>query len=114
MLNRLSYSATASHVSYWRCPSEERLIQGPVGEIAFVDLEADGIFALTLLLLLQQRDHHRAVLLRVERVRVAEVDEELRVRRERAWNGGTRLVEKSHVTSHRQSKLLFESSEKVD
>ena len=63
---------------------EELFIQRSCRQITFVDLESDGMFTLAFLLLLEQRDHDRAVFLLVERVGIAQVDEELRIHGERS------------------------------
>ena len=51
-------------------PLHVDLVDAPDAEVALVDLEADGVLALALLLPLHQRDYHRAARLVVVRVRI--------------------------------------------
>ena len=60
-------------------PLDEDFIEAPRGQVAFVDLEANGMLFLTLALSLRQRDDDGAVGFVVIAVRVAQRDEELRV-----------------------------------
>ena len=59
---------------------------------AGVDLEADVVEGFAVLLPLRQRDDHRAHVLAVERVRVVQVDEVLRVAGELFCEHNERLI----------------------
>ena len=56
------------HITCRVVPLHVHLVDVPDAEVALVDLEADGVLALALLLPLHQRDDHRAVRLVVVRV----------------------------------------------
>ena len=60
------------HTTYRVVPLHVDLVDAPDAEVALVDLEADGVLALALpvLLPLHQRDDHRAASLVVVRVRI--------------------------------------------
>ena len=56
--------------TYRVVPLHVDLVDVPDSEVALVDLEADGVLALALLLPLHQRDYHRAASLVVVGVRI--------------------------------------------
>ena len=60
--------APPGHITCRVVPLHVHLVDVPDAEVALVDLEADGVLALALLLPLHQRDDHRAVRLVVVRV----------------------------------------------
>ena len=55
-------------------PLHVDLVDGPDSEVALVDLEADGVLALALLLPLHQGNDHRATRLVVVRVRILKAE----------------------------------------